>query len=115
MMKFEKGKALNPNDAIAYQEGGIVSRELIHDDCGSITLFSFGQGQQLSPHSAPLDALVQVTDGEMEITLDGEPHIVRAGEIFMIPEGHVHSVKAEKDFKMIMTMIAANRKVRFEK
>jgi quercetin dioxygenase-like cupin family protein len=114
MTRFEKGKALNPNEAIAYQEGGIVSMELLHNDCGSITLFSFGKGQQLSPHSAPLDALLQVTDGEMVLTLDDEPHRVKAGEIFMIPAGHVHSVKAESNFKMIITMVAAERKVTFE-
>jgi Uncharacterized conserved protein, contains double-stranded beta-helix domain len=115
MGKFEKGMAINPNDVVAYQDGGIVSMELLHNDCGSITLFSFSAGQQLSAHSAPLDAFIQVTDGEMVMTLDGEEHVIRAGEVFMIPAGHVHSVRADRDFKMIITMVSepAIRKIKF--
>jgi len=115
MAKFEKGKAIDPNEMIAYQDDGIVSMELLHNEGGSITLFSFGKGQQLSPHSAPLDALIQVIDGQMEITLDGVAQIVKAGEIFLIPAGHVHSVRAEQSFKMILTMVATNRVVEFKK
>lgn len=114
MTKFEKGKALNPNETIAYQEGGIVSMELLHNESGSITLFSFSKGQQQSSHSAPLDAFIQVTDGEMTLMLDGKEHSIKAGEMFMIPAGHVHSVSAGENFKMIITMIAVDRKVRFE-
>lgn len=115
MTKLEKGKALNPNDVVAYQDGGIVSMELLHNDCGSITLFSFSAGQQLSAHSAPLDAFIQVTDGEMVMTLEDVEHIVKAGEIFMIPANHVHSVRADHDFKMIITMVETPpaRKMKF--
>ena len=115
MTKFEKGTPLDPNQTIAYQEGGIVSMELLHNESGSITLFSFSKGQQLSPHSAPLDAFIQVTDGEMTLMLDGKEYSVKGGEMFMIPAGHVHSVSAGENFKMIITMIATNRKVEFEK
>lgn len=105
MAKFEKGKALNPNEVIGYQEGGIVSMELLHNPQGSITLFAFAKGQELSPHSAPLDAFIQVTEGEMTMTLDNEEHLIRNGEVFMIPAGHVHAVRADQDFKMILTMV----------
>jgi quercetin dioxygenase-like cupin family protein len=115
MAKFEKGKALFPNDIITYQEDGIVSMELLHNESGSITLFAFGKGQQLSPHSAPLDAFIQATDGQFILTLDDEEHLVKTGDIFMIPAGHVHSLRADDKFKMIITMIAANRKIDFKK
>ncbi|PTL34176.1 cupin domain-containing protein [Prevotella sp. oral taxon 376] len=105
MTKFEKGKALNPNEVVGYQDGGIVSMELLHNEQGSITLFAFSKGQQLSPHSAPLDAFIQVTDGEMIMVLDGEEHLVKSGEVFMIPATHVHAVRADQDFKMIITMV----------
>jgi quercetin dioxygenase-like cupin family protein len=109
MAVFEKGKAINPNTIANYQQGGIVSMELLHNRQGSITLFAFGKGQQLSPHSAPLDAFLQVTEGEMVLTLDEKEHIVKAGEVFMIPAGHVHAVRAEQDFKMMLTMIKQNK------
>lgn len=109
MVVFEKGKSVNPNDTLNYQTNGIVSMEILHNNQGSITLFAFGKGQQLSPHSAPLDALLQVTEGEMKITVDDIEHTVKAGEIFMIPSGHVHSVKAEQDFKMMITMIKSDK------
>lgn len=115
MASFEKGKALNPNEVVQYQQGGIVSMELLHNEHGSITLFAFGEGQQLSPHSAPLDALIQVTDGKMVMTLDGVDHEVKAGEVFMIPSGHVHAVRAEQNFKMMLTIVSSDRKIKFEK
>ncbi len=105
MAKFEKGIALNPNDVVSYQENGIVSSELLHNEHGSITLFAFAEGQQLSPHSAPFDAFIEVVDGEMVMVLDDVDHIIKAGEIFMIPAGHTHAVRADKNFKMIITMI----------
>lgn len=107
MAKFEKGVAQDPKEVVAYQDGGIVSMELLHTEHGSITLFAFGKGQQLSPHSAPLDAFIQVIDGTMVVVLDGKEHEVRQDEVFMIPAGHVHSVRADENFKMIITMIKA--------
>ena len=106
MTNFVKGKAINPNEVVAYQDGGIVSMELLHNESGSITLFAIARGQQLSPHSAPFDALVQVTDGEMVMTLDNVEHVVKAGELFMIPSGRIHSVRADMNFKMLITMIS---------
>lgn len=105
MAKFKKGLALDPNEIVNYQEDGIVSMELLHDNNGSITVFAFSKGQQLSPHSAPMDALIQVTDGSMTMLLNGTEHTIKAGEIFMIPAGEIHSVRADSDFKMIITLI----------
>ena len=115
MVVFEKGKSVNPNDTLNYQPNGIVSMEILHNNQGSITLFAFGKGQQLSPHSAPLDAFIQAIDGQFVLTLDDEEHLIKAGEIFMIPAGHVHSLRADNKFKMIITMVSVKRNIDFKK
>ena len=104
-MKFEKGRVFDVAHMIDYAEGGVVSKELIHNDAGSVTLFSFDAGQQLSEHTAPFDALLQVVEGEMELSVEGKVNVVKAGEAFVIPHGARHSVSAAKPFKMIITMI----------
>lgn len=104
-MKFEKGRVFDVAHMIDYAEGGVVSKELIHNNAGSVTLFSFDAGQQLSEHTAPFDALLQVVEGEMELSVEGKVNVVKAGEAFVIPNGARHSVSAAKPFKMIITMI----------
>lgn len=105
MAKFEKGKVFAAGEMIDYAEGGVVSKELIHNPSGSVTLFSFDAGQGLSEHLAPFDALIEVLDGEMELSVEGQPHIIHAGESFVIPAGARHAVKAAVRFKMALTMI----------
>jgi|SRR5574344_1641061 quercetin dioxygenase-like cupin family protein len=105
MGKIEKSKVFVANESIDYAEGGVISKEIIHSDAGSITLFSFDEGQGLSEHTAPFDALIQVIDGEMQLTVEGILHIIKSSESFIIPSGARHSVKAEKKFKMALTMI----------
>ncbi len=104
-MKFEKGKVFVANELVDYTEGGVVSKELVHSNAGSVTLFSFDAGQGLSQHTAPFDAFIQVVDGEMVLNVEGTDHRIKAGESFIIPSGALHSVKAEQRFKMIITMI----------
>ena len=101
--KIEKGTVLVANETIAYAEGGIVSKEFVH--AGSLTLFAFDEGQGLSEHSAPFDATVQVIEGEAEIKIDGVPHVVKAGEMIIMPANHPHALFAHKRFKMLLTMI----------
>lgn len=105
MAKFEKGATFRADELIAYAEGGVVSKEIVHSDAGSITLFSFDAGQGLSEHTAPYDALIQVVEGEMELTVDGTKHAIGAGSSFVIPSGAPHSVHAARQFKMMITMI----------
>ena len=88
-----------------YQKGSIVSRKIIQKESGSVTFFTFEEGQELSTHSAPFDALVQVVDGEAEIRIDDRPHQVAAGQILLLPANHPHAVKAIKRFKMLLVMI----------
>ena len=104
-MKFEKGKVFVASELVDSTEGGVVSKELVHSNAGSVTLFSFDAGQGLSQHTAPFDAFIQVVDGEMVLNVEGTDHRIKAGESFIIPSGALHSVKAEQRFKMIITMI----------
>lgn len=90
-----------------YQDGAIVSNVLLKSPGGNVTLFAFDEGQALSEHSAPFDALVFVVDGVADISIDGEPHRVSAGEIILLPANIPHAVEAVTRFKMILTMIRA--------
>ncbi len=105
MAKLEKGTIFSTNKVIDYADGGVISKELVHSNAGSVTLFSFDAGQGLSEHSAPFDALIQVIEGKMELTVEGTKHVISAGESFIIPNNAHHSVNAAERFKMIITMI----------
>ena len=67
-------------DMVAYQDGSIVSKEIIKKPTGTVSIFAFDQDQGLSEHTAPFDALVQILDGEAEITISGEPYRLKADE-----------------------------------
>ena len=92
-------------DAVAYQEGAVVSKTVIDKQSGTVTLFAFAQGQGLSEHTAPFDALIQVLEGEAEIRISGTPIRVRAGEMIILPASEPHALKAVERFKMMLTMI----------
>ena len=92
-------------DFVSYQDGAVVSREIIKRPTGSVTLFAFDAGEGLSEHTAPFDALVQVLEGEAEITVAGRAHRVSGGEMIRLPAGQPHALKAVRRFKMLLTMI----------
>ena len=101
-----KGKVIDVEGLIEYQEGSVVSMEVIKKELGTVTLFAFDKGQGLSEHSAPFDAMVQIIDGEAEITLAGEPHTVKKGEMLIMPANVPHALQAVNGpYKMILTMI----------
>ncbi len=89
----------------AYQEGSVVSRTIMNKETGSVTFFAFDEGQGLKEHTTPFDALVQIIDGEAEITISGVPKTVQAGEIIIMPAKEPHALHANKRFMMILTMI----------
>ena len=95
----------NLAEEIQYQPGAVVSRQLVKSEHGNITLFAFGEGEGLSEHTTPFDALVQVLDGSAEISIDGVAHIVAAGSSLLMPANHPHALKAKSAFKMLLTMI----------
>ena len=101
---------LNVKEWVAYQQGAIVSKTLVEKETGTVTLFAFDKDQALSEHTAPFDALVQITDGRAEIRIAGEPHPVGAGEMLIMPANKSHALKAITPFKMMLTMIRAENK-----
>jgi len=94
-------------ELVDYQEGSIVSRTVMDKPEGTITVFAFDQGQNLSEHTAPFDALIQVVEGTGIITIDGLDHTVDAGQAIIMPADIPHAVSAGVRFKMMLTMIRA--------
>ncbi|MBN1830253.1 MAG: cupin domain-containing protein [Deltaproteobacteria bacterium] len=88
-----------------YQDGAVVSRELLSSPQGTVTLFAFDAGQGLSEHTAPFDALVIVQEGEAQIAIEGSTKVLKAGEMIVMPAGKPHAVKAPARFKMLLVMI----------
>ncbi len=98
-------KAMDVDGIIEYQDDTIVSKELVKHDTGTITLFAVDEGQGISEHSAPFDAIVQIIDGEAVITIGGEDHTVKKDQMIIMPADIPHALKANKKFKMMLTMI----------
>jgi quercetin dioxygenase-like cupin family protein len=93
------------NDLLQYQTGSIVSRVLMKNKGGTVTLFAFSKGEGLSEHTAPFDALVNVVEGEADISIAYDRFHVHQGEIIKLPANVPHAVTASSDFKMVLTMI----------
>ncbi len=92
---------------VDYQDGSVVSKEVIKREKGTVTLFAFDKGQGLSEHTAPFDALVYIFDGKAEINIAGKQHYLKAGETMIMPADKPHSLKAKERFKMFLVMIKA--------
>ncbi len=104
-MKDLSARALKAAGLIDYQTKSVVSKTIIEKSAGSVTLFAFDKGQGLSEHTAPFDALVEIIDGEAEITISGKVHRVKKGEIIVMPADKPHAFKASRRFKMVLMMI----------
>jgi quercetin dioxygenase-like cupin family protein len=96
-------------DLIQYQDGSIVSRALVKDKSGTVTVFAFAEGEGLSEHKTPYDALLSVLDGHAQVTIGGTDHTLSAGEILRLPANVPHSVQAEQRFKMLLIMIRSGK------
>ncbi len=92
-------------DMVNYQEGSVVSRTIVNKKTGTVTLFAFAEGQGLSEHTTPFDALVHVLDGEVEISISGKPFRLKRGDMIIMPADEPHALKAITRFKMVLTMI----------
>jgi quercetin dioxygenase-like cupin family protein len=92
-------------DAVDFQNGSIVSKQILKKPNGNITLFAFDKDQSLTEHTSPFEAVVYMVDGEMEITIGGTPYRVKAGEILVMPANIPHGLKATLKSKMLLTMI----------
>ena len=99
------GRPASLEKLIDYADDSVVSKTLLDKQTGTLTLFAFDAGQRLSEHTAPFDAVVQVVDGEGIITIDGVDQIVQTGQLIIMPANIPHDVRAERKFKMLLTMI----------
>ena len=100
-----KSNVFSAHDFIQYQKDSIVSKILLDNEGGTVTLFSFDEGQGLSEHTTPFDVLLYVIDGKAEITISGKPFLLKDGEMIIMPAHKPHAVKAVEKFKMVLTML----------
>ena len=105
MATAPKSQRLHMVDLASYQEGSVVSRQITKEDAGNITLFAFDQGQELSEHTAPFDALVHVLEGAVEVRISGEPFHLTTGDAIIMPANEPHALTAMTRFTMLLTMI----------
>lgn len=98
-------KLADAAELIQCQNDAVVSRTLIKKPSGTVTLFAFDAGQELSEHTAPFDAMVYVLEGKTEITIAKKPLQLSAGQMVIMPAGKPHAVKAIEQFKMMLIMI----------
>ena len=102
---MEHSKILHFTKDIDYAKEGIVSKRIVEKATGNVSLFAFDKGQKLSEHSAPFDAMIQVLEGQAEITINKAPFKLHAGETIIMPANIPHAVLALEQFKMLLTMI----------
>jgi|SRR3990172_6365194 len=107
MATAPKAQILRPVELVEYQDGTIVSRQITKADAGNITLFAFDKDQELSEHTAPFDALVQILDGQMRVMISGTPFELGGGEAIILPANEPHALTAVSRSKMLLTMIRA--------
>ena len=105
MSNFNHSTIIDFKKDIEYAGNSVVSKRVLEQKTGNITLFSFDKGQKLSEHSAPFDAMVQVVEGQVEITIDKKPYILKEGETIIMPANIPHALLAVEKFKMLLTMI----------
>jgi quercetin dioxygenase-like cupin family protein len=100
-----KARAVNLASLIEYQDGAIVSREVVSQPTGTVTAFAFDKGEQLSEHTAPFDAMAIALDGEADVTIGGKANRVKPGEMIIMPAAIPHALRAVSRFKMLLVMI----------
>jgi len=99
------GRKADLVDLVSYGESSVVSRTIISSKAGTVTLFAFDQGSELSEHTAPYDALLHVLEGKAEVTVEGEASSLGHGEAIILPAGKSHAIRALSRFKMLLTMV----------
>ena len=102
-------KVLNFKNLVEYSQGSIVSKSIMDDKAGRITLFAFDKGEKLSPHTTPFDALIQIVEGVGEIVIADKAYQVKEGESIIMPKNIMHSVNAHQQFKMLLTLIKSQQ------
>lgn len=98
-------KVIDLKNSVDYQKNSIVSQTIINKGNNSITLFAFDEGEEIAGHSAPVDAIVQAIEGEVEITISGEKFNLKEGDVIIMPAGEPHALLAKTKFKMMLVKI----------
>ena len=98
---------VNLSTALQYQKGSVISRVLLKNAGGTITLFAFDEGEGLSEHKTPYDAFVNVVEGTTRIRIADRDHSLGAGDSLLLPANIPHAVDAVTKFKMLLVMIKA--------
>lgn len=104
-MTLNTSEIFNLDTLIDYQKNSVISTEIVKKETGTITMFAFDEGEGLSEHSAPFDAMVQVIDGTLKLTIAGKEYALNKGDMIIMPANVPHALYAETKFKMILTMI----------
>ncbi|MFB6151699.1 MAG: cupin domain-containing protein [Haloarculaceae archaeon] len=99
------GEVFEVADLVGYQDGAVVSRTLVDEEAATVTVFAFDEGERLSEHTAPHEALLQVVDGSAAVTINDEEYELDAGETIVMPANEPHAVDAVTRFKMLLTMV----------
>ncbi|MDR1897097.1 MAG: cupin domain-containing protein [Prevotellaceae bacterium] len=105
MNLFEKSVKFDLKASIEYSKDGIISRQIIRNDAGNVTLFSFDKGQWLSEHTASFDSMILIVEGVATVFIDGRESTVTEGEAVILPANIPHALKADKQFKMILITV----------
>jgi quercetin dioxygenase-like cupin family protein len=87
-----------------FAPNGIVSRTLLQTAGSRLVLFGFAEGQELTEHTSTQHAVIQILDGECEFSLANKPHVLKAGDLLYMPPNLPHSVRATKQFSMLLTL-----------
>ena len=104
-MVLETSNIFKLEELVEYQEKSVVSKEIIKKETGTVTVFAFDKDEGLSEHTAPFDAMVQVLDGTLELTIDGKIYILKKGNMIIMPANVPHALYAKERFKMLLSMI----------
>ncbi len=105
MNEFKKGEKFSYSNEINYAEKAIVSKHVLKNASGNISLFAFDKGEGLSEHTAPFDAIVHIVNGKADVIIDGNSNILKAGEVIIMPANIPHALTAVEKFKMVLTML----------
>jgi quercetin dioxygenase-like cupin family protein len=96
-------------EAIAVPEKGILSHTVHNDTNVKIIVFGFAPGQELTAHTAPMPAMIQILRGDAEITLGDDSLLVSAGCVIHMQPNLPHGIVAKTPLLMLLTLIKAAR------
>ena len=102
---FPTAEKFNMTDKVQYAEGSVVSKIIIRNERGNVTLFAFDKGEEISTHDSTGDAMVQVLEGKGKFTVGGKEHFCCVGDVLIMPAKVPHAVYAEETFKMLLTVV----------